>query len=117
MGVYVFRWRHGPWLKLGHYCLGNPWCRIARRGWASVAVPDPLLHGARPADFDLLYWSPRLSRRDEAAVRRRFHATRFGEWVPSGEGQRLVAELAALDPGDDPAGTTLEQALASRRRA
>jgi hypothetical protein len=115
MGVYCFRWRRGPWLKVGHYSRRNPWCRIARRGWASVVVPDPAIRESRPDDFELIYWSPALGGRDEAAVHRMFRG-RVGEWIGTEFEGPVLDALLRLDSNGTRHGCSLAEALASRRR-
>ena len=114
MGVYCFRWKNGPWLKVGHYHRRNPWSRFARRGWSSVIVPDPALNFAAMGDFELVYWSPSLGRRDEARVHALF-PDRFGEWIGRDREAEVVAALLSLDPCDAKAGCDPLAAAASRR--
>ncbi len=99
MGVYCFKWKRGPWLKVGHYHRDNPWKRFARRGWKSVVCPDVALHYSSTDDFELLYWSPRLTPRCEKKVHARF-PDRFGEWIGTDKEIDVVAALVALDPGN-----------------
>lgn len=115
MGVYCFRWRNGPWLKVGHYSRLNPWSRCARRGWRSVVCPDPALRAAPAADFDLVYWSPSLGRADERAVHRKF-PDRFGEWIGTDKEAEVAAALRALDPTDLSHACDRDAAAATRRR-
>lgn len=114
MGVYCFKWKRGPWIKVGHYHRDNPWSRIAHRGWKSVTCPDIALHYAPASDFELLYWSPALSRRDERAAHRMF-PDRFGEWIGADREADVVEALTALDPRNAAGDCDAAAALATRR--
>lgn len=114
MGVYCFRWKKGPWLKVGHYHRANPWSRFARRGWSSVMVPDPALEFSVPEDFDLVYWSPVLDRTHERGIHELF-PDRFGEWIGKDMEPEVVGALCALDPFNMKGECSLEAAKGSRR--
>lgn len=114
MGVYCFRWKRGPWLKVGHYHRSNPWSRFAGRGWRSVVCPDVALEFASPLDFELLYWSPALSRRAERAVHDAF-PDRFGEWIGADLEDRVLRELLRLDPRNAAPECSRAAAMATRR--
>jgi hypothetical protein len=114
MGVYCFRWRRGPWLKVGHYHRGNPWSRMAHRGWRSVVCPDLALEFSTPDDFELLYWSPVLKRRDERRVHEQF-PDRFGEWIGADREMDVIAALLRMDGSNSAAACDKDAALATRR--
>eukprot|EP00873_Tetraselmis_striata_P043932 jgi/Tetstr1/464196/TSEL_009001.t1 len=114
MGVYCFKWKRGPWLKVGHYHRSNPWSRFAHRGWTSVICPDPALEFSSPPDFELLYWSPALSRRCERLVHDAF-PDRFGEWIGAHEEAAVLGELTRLDPRNAASGCSMRAAMATRR--
>lgn len=114
MGVYCFKWKRGPWLKVGHYHRANPWSRCAHRGWRSVICPDLALEFASPLDFELIYWSSVLPRWCEKRVHDMF-PDRFGEWIGADEEARVMSELLRLDPRNTAADCSRDAALATRR--
>nr|WRJ69933.1 hypothetical protein TetV2_00488 [Oceanusvirus sp.] len=96
MGVYCFRWTGGPWIKVGHYKGRNPWSRIAHRGWFSVIVPDPALHHHKMDRFEVLFWNPEYTRKDERGIHKAFADAAFGEWFPD----YMIPEILAALGGD-----------------
>lgn len=74
MGVYVFRSKTAPWIKVGHHRVTprrpDVSYRVKRRGFHSCRHP-PELEGRLDADdFDLVAWFPSLTRRDEGRLHR-----------------------------------------------
>lgn len=114
MGVYCFRWKNGPWLKVGHYHRRNPWSRFAHRGWSSVITPDPAIEFSNIEDFELIYWSPVLTRRDESHIHNSF-PDRYGEWIGKDKENDVIIALCSLDPFNMKDGCSLKAAKASRK--
>ena len=79
-----------------------------------MVCPDPALDFSTPDDFELLYWSPALKRRDERRVHGQF-PDRFGEWIGADrEGAVLCARLL-LDAANAASACDKEAALRTRR--
>ena len=115
MGVYVFRCRHGPFVKVGHHLVTrgrpNAYYRVAGRGFETVVHPPELDGLLYPEHLTLEGWYPTLAREHETAVHRRFRtAASVGEFHPD---EHLAAILASLDAF----GGRAEVGEAARRRA
>ena len=114
MGVYIFRCKHGPWIKVGHHRVTprrpNVFFRVARRGFYSCIHPTELKGRLSMEDVELVAWYPTLGRREERALHRlsrlgsvgEFHrlsdldkllqcADRIGARAPVSNADRLVA--------------------------
>jgi hypothetical protein len=113
MGVYVFRCRHGPWVKVGHHRVTprrpNAYYRVAGRGFHSVVHPPELAVHLNMSDLDLVAWYPELDRRAETRVHRAF--ARCGEFHPDTELDAILRMCEELG------GTHVDVSEAARRRA
>lgn len=96
MGVYVFGSKHADFIKVGHYVGEDPWGRVQRRGFYSCVSPRELRYLRSAQDLELLGWFPRLRRKHEGRVHRRFSdpRTSVGEWH-SAEKKQAVLEMLA----------------------
>ena len=122
MGVYVFRSKHEPYIKVGHYCGQNVWSRIAHRGFSSCVCPSSLVGRVTLEDVELVAWFPSLSKKQESAVKKRWKEVRVyqkSEWFPSSCESDIVQFLEQQAGGE---GTNekdqccLQEALSTRRR-
>ena len=81
MGVYVFKSKHGPYLKIGHYAKLNAWSRIAHRGFSSCIHPKELRGKVTVHDMELVYWFPERTTKDEKSLHKALALYRLsGEW-------------------------------------
>ncbi len=81
MGVYVFKSKHGPYLKIGHYAKSNAWSRIAHRGFKSILHPFALHGKVSVDDLELIFWTEQMNTKDEKRLHRLCDAYRvIGEW-------------------------------------
>lgn len=81
MGVYVFKSKHGPYIKIGHYSKSNAWSRIAHRGFRSCIHPKELRDKVMVHDMELVYWFPNRTTKDEKALHRTLKQYQVcGEW-------------------------------------
>ena len=101
MGVYIFRCKHAPYVKVGHHLVTprrpNAYYRIAGRGFESVVHPSELDGKLSAYDVDLVAWFPVLTR----DVERRIHAShpdRVGEFHRE---EHLPSILATCDALSD----------------
>lgn len=96
MGVYVFRSKHAPAIKVGHYCGEDAWARVARRGFYSCLRPACVRDRVSAEDLELLAWFPSLTPRDEGAAHRAFRAAHglVGEWYADACADAVVTHLA-----------------------
>lgn len=81
MGVYVFKSKHGPFLKVGHYCKESPWSRVAHRGFEKIRHPPELDGKTTADDLELMGWDESLGFDDESDLHRlckNYHV--MGEW-------------------------------------
>jgi len=94
MGVYVFKSKHGDFMKIG---------------------PPQLQNRVTVDDLELLRWYPNLKRADEKALHKRCHASsKGGEWF-SMEALALVDALEASEENCAFA-CCIEEAKGTRRR-
>ncbi|NDE17315.1 hypothetical protein EBZ80_20530 [bacterium] len=119
MGVYIFQSTRGPYIKVGHYKGTNAWSRVAHRGFSSCVCPPAIRDAVSIEHLRLHAWFPRLSTKDERAVKTRWRAHRLcggkSEWFPEHLLDEIYAFLTTLDESD----LTLcdqAQACATRRR-
>ena len=119
MGVYIFASTRGPFIKVGHYKGANAWSRVAHRGFSSCVCPPAIRDTVSVEDLCLRAWFPRLSTKEERAVKTRWRAHRLcggkSEWFPACLYDEIYAFLATMDDSD----LTLcdqTQARATRRR-
>ena len=104
MGVYIFRSRTMPWIKVGHFKprwggrkskrirMGNPWFRIVRRGFSNIVHPSCLDGRLSVNDLDLIARYPTLLTKHERRIHRYFKDFRVGEFYPL-ENLKLIVEL------------------------
>lgn len=118
MGVYIFRSRRGPFIKVGHYARENVYSRVAHRGFSSCVVPRELRGRVGVEDLELMAWFPCLTRKEEREVKTRWKEDRIygkSEWFPESRLEPIRSFLAEKD--EDRAGDCcLEAALSTRRR-
>ena len=102
MGVYVFRCRHAPWVKLGHHKVSstrpNVYYRVAGRGFHACVHPHELDGKLGVHDLELVAWYPSLTRRHEGKLHRFFSAHRIGEFHPEAECSALLQACDRLGP-------------------
>jgi hypothetical protein len=117
MGVYVFRSRHGPYIKVGHYAGQNAYSRVAHRGFYSCACPHEIRDRVSVGDVELVAWHPSLTRRDETEVKKQWKAERLhkSEWYPGACEDAIRVFLAAKEP-DQKEACDLAAAMGTRRR-
>jgi hypothetical protein len=117
MGVYIFRSIHGPYIKVGHYSGGNVYSRVAHRGFSSCVCPPDIRDRVTVHDVELLAWFPSLTRRDEAAVKKKWNTDRLikSEWFPDTLLDEIKAFLCEKDV-DQKESCDLTAALNTRRR-
>jgi hypothetical protein len=120
MGVYIFRSRHAPFIKVGHYSGQNAWSRVAHRGFSSCVCPREIQEKVAVDDVELLSWFPNLTKKDEASVKRRWKEQRIygkSEWFPEALLEEVRAFLVGLGGGEDCAAMCdREEAKKTRRR-
>ena len=118
MGVYVFRSRHGPFIKVGHYSGTNVYSRIAHRGFHSCVCPRELGGRVNLEDMELMAWFPQLTKNEEREVKKRWKEERIygkSEWFPETSMTSILSFLSTLDT-DCASTCNMEEAMASRRR-
>jgi len=118
MGVYVFRSKHEPYIKVGHYQGKNVWSRIAHRGFSSCVCPLLLVDRVTYADMELVGWFPNLTKKEESNIKRKWKDQRIygkSEWFPLSCETDIMCHLETLDPNQSHL-CCLETALATRRR-
>ena len=88
MGLYIFRSKYQPYIKVGHTTHDNPWHRLngscgVPKGFNSVRHPNSLLGLVEMIDLDLCGWWPEISIDEERSIHQAFNkATVIGEWYP-----------------------------------
>lgn len=118
MGVYVFRSKHAPFVKVGHYKGCDAWGRVARRGFRSCVCPAQIRGRVGCDDLELLGWFPSLSPRHEKAAHRILRAAGHGaagEWFHASAAVVALGHLSTLC-ADEAAGCSLERACAAPAR-
>jgi hypothetical protein len=117
MGVYIFRSRHGPYIKVGHYTGQNAYSRVAHRGFYSCACPREIRDRVSVGDIELVAWFPSLSRKDETTVKKQWKTERLpkSEWYPDTCMDSIRTFLAAKEP-DQKEACDLAAAVSTRRR-
>ena len=89
MGVYIFRSKHGHWIKVGHHKVRaqapNVYYRVIRRGFYSCKRPDEIKDRVGFDDLELLHWYPNLTSKDEHILHSLFRSKyeHIGEWYLS----------------------------------
>lgn len=117
MGVYVFRCRHAPYVKLGHHKVTasrpNVYYRVAGRGFHSCAHPRALDGKLSIDDLELLAWYPALTRRDEGALHRLHRSdASVGEFHPADAADAILRACDARAPRVPVSAADRAQALA-----
>ena len=117
MGVYVFKSKHGEFMKIGHYAKLNAWSRVAHRGFNSCICPTELTNRVMVSDLELLRWFPDLKKTDEKMLHKQCNQfSKGGEWF-SMEALVKVDEIMSVRQLVDCSMTcSLEAALRTRRR-
>lgn len=93
MGVYVFRSRHIPAVKIGSHGGKNAWGRLRGNGFKSLLKPAELENRVNICDLELLYWFPQMDNMEEFAIHTKFEKYRIiGEWFTA-EVVDLISEL------------------------
>jgi hypothetical protein len=117
MGVYVFRSRCAPFLKVGHYAGANAWSRVAHRGFFSCRRPAELEDRVGVDDLELVAWFPSLPKATERLVKQRWRRERARtEWYPAGLEGAILAFLRGCGGADAHEHCSKELALATRHR-
>jgi hypothetical protein len=98
MGIYIFKSKHGPLIKVGHVKADNPWKRVAGRGFFSCVCPPSLQGKVYMGDLELCKWYPNLSISEE----KHFHSKMkwnniCGEWYDSKYIDQFVEYFNKLD--------------------
>ena len=113
MGVYIFKSKHGHWMKIGHHKVTrarpNVYYRIARRGFHSCVHPPELNDHLDEEHFILVRWYPLLGRRDETAAHKSCE-TAYGEFHLDSDMERAIRCL-------DQRGTHVDVGEPARREA
>lgn len=112
----MFKSKHGPFWKVGHYQRSNAWSRVAHRGFYSCLRPHPITTRVSIDDLELLAWYPQLDKKAEKAIHRRFVGL-VGEWYGEDNIAEVLSAAAELAGGINLAGScNRAEALATRRR-
>jgi hypothetical protein len=116
MGVYIFKSKHGDYVKVGHYAKTNPWSRVSKRGFYSCICPDSIQDKVSVDDLDLRHWFPNLSTKHEKEIHNIIMDHKVcGEWFYTSSLIELLQYLNNLD--NDVANTcSREAAINSRYR-
>jgi hypothetical protein len=81
MGVYVFRSKYHPVIKIGSHIGSNAWGRVINKGFFSVIRPVEITEKVDVEDLELLYWFPSLSVTEEHLLHYKLREFRVvGEW-------------------------------------
>lgn len=100
MGIYIFRSKHAPYIKVGHYQGQNAWSRVAHRGFYSCVCPDSIKDKVSAEDVELLAWFPNLTKKEERMVKKKWQSDRIygkSEWFPQELYQVVREELLKYD--------------------
>lgn len=65
MGIYIFKSKHGPYIKVGHVKANDPWKRVYNRGFYSCICPSLIKGKVNMEDLELCKWYPLLNTSDE----------------------------------------------------
>jgi len=96
MGIYFFRHRTRPFLKVGFHGSANPWNRITGGGFQGNICPDGLAEEPHTA-YELLAWFADLGYPEEAKLHATFAASRLcGEWWPASDYAKIYQAAAAM---------------------
>lgn len=115
MGVYIFKSRHGPYIKVGHYKGGNAYSRVAHRGFYSCVCPNEIKDRVSLDDLELIAWFPSLTTKEESAIKKRWRISRVGEWYPE-ELLEPIREFLSMYDRDMSCECDEEKARSTRRR-
>ena len=93
MGVYVFRSRHFPAVKIGSHAGKNAWGRLSGQGFKYLLKPVELENRVDVCDLELLFWFPEMDIMEEIALHNKFEKYRIiSEWFTP-EVVDLISEL------------------------
>lgn len=93
MGVYVFRSRHIPAVKIGSHGGKNAWGRLNGYGFKYLLKPAELENRVDVCDLELLFWFPQMDSLEEFALHTKFERYRIiGEWFTM-EVVDIISEL------------------------
>jgi hypothetical protein len=96
MGVYVFRSRHFPAVKIGSHSKKNAWGRLSGQGFKYLLKPIELENRVDVCDLELLFWFPQMDTMEEFALHNKFEKYRIiGEWFTP-EVVDLISELITV---------------------
>lgn len=116
MGVYIFKHKSHPYIKVGHYIKSNPWSRVAHRGFRCCKHPLELEGQLMVDSLELLAWYPDLHTADEKKFHRAHRTVRaHGEWYTAAKLEQTVDYFNKLGKQDMQA-CNKEAAMATRRR-
>jgi hypothetical protein len=115
MGVYIFRSKRGPYIKVGHYAGQNAYSRVAHRGFYSCVCPYDIQTCVSIDDLDLIGWFPNLTTKEERGVKRQWKSVRIGEWFPISHLEEIYQFLSNYDT-DQSKYCNRESACQTRRR-
>ena len=101
MGLYVFKSKHAPYMKVGYTSWDNPWNRVNGSadipyGFSSVRHPESLKDRVAPEDLDLIGWWGEFTHEEEKALHllmRRISIV--GEWYSYDDLPLFMAMLRA----------------------
>lgn len=79
MGVYIFKSKHGPYIKVGHYQGRNAWSRVAHRGFYSCVCPEEIRDRVSVNDLELVAWFPELTKKEERMIKTKWRKHRIYE--------------------------------------
>lgn len=96
MGIYFFKHRTQPYLKVGFHGSSNPWNRITGGGFQGNICPEGLADEPHTA-YELLAWFATLGFQEEARLHTAFAASRLcGEWWPAADYAKIYQATAAM---------------------
>lgn len=96
MGVYVFRSRHIPAVKIGSHAGKNAWGRLSGQGFKHLLKPADLEGSVDVCDLELLFWFPQMDIMEEIALHNKFERYKIiGEWFTP-EVVDLISELITV---------------------
>ena len=114
MGVYVFKSKHAPWIKVGHHKITasrpNVYYRVARRGFYSCVHPNELRGRLSIGDVELIAWYPDLTKRHETILHKTC-VTKTGEFHPLENLSNILAKADTLGARSSVSNADMEQAL------
>jgi len=101
MGLYIFKSKYAPYIKVGFTSWNNPWNRVNGSadipyGFSSVRHPESLKDRVAPEDIELIGWWPEVTHEEEEAIHlilRRISIV--GEWYSYDDLELFKAVLRA----------------------